>query len=246
MPRLSSLTHAALIRSNFDLEDRDKSTTTSTTATMATELTVQSERAFQKQPHIFLNHKSKAASQRELERVAEDGSRTLAWASEPPRLPSMALTLKCPFTGMVSIRGRILTGKVISTKMHRTVVIRREYLHFIPKYARYEKRHSNLAAHVSPAFRVEEGDTVTVGQCRPLSKTVRGHVPHSKPSTDQVTGTIQRSPCIAPKRKGCQVILQVLSVAHEWNGLGKGKACSNQNTRCKHNDGWSCLWGVSV
>jgi len=31
----------------------------------------------------------------------------------------------------------------------------------------------NLAAHVSPAFRVEEGDQVTVGQCRPLSKTVR-------------------------------------------------------------------------
>lgn len=79
---------------------------------------------------------------------------------------------KCPFTGMVSIRGRILTGTVISTKMHRTIVIRREYLHFVPKYARYEKRHSNLAAHVSPAFRVEEGDKVTVGQCRPLSKTV--------------------------------------------------------------------------
>ena len=74
---------------------------------------------------------------------------------------------------MVSIRGRILTGTVISTKMHRTIIIRREYLHFVPKYARYEKRHSNLAAHVSPAFRVEEGDRVTVGQCRPLSKTVR-------------------------------------------------------------------------
>ena len=56
--------------------------------------------------------------------------------------------------------------------MHRTLIIRREYLHFVPKYARYEKRHANLAAHVSPAFRVEEGDTVTVGQCRPLSKTV--------------------------------------------------------------------------
>ena len=28
---------------------------------MATELTVQSERAYQKQPHIFLNQKSKAA-----------------------------------------------------------------------------------------------------------------------------------------------------------------------------------------
>lgn len=56
--------------------------------------------------------------------------------------------------------------------MHRTLIIRREYLHYIPKYARYEKRHKNLAAHVSPAFRVEEGDQVTVGQCRPLSKTV--------------------------------------------------------------------------
>ena len=80
---------------------------------------------------------------------------------------------KCPFTGMVSIRGRILTGTVVSTKMHRTLIIRREYLHFVPKYSRYEKRHKNLAAHVSPAFRVEEGDQVTVGQCRPLSKTVR-------------------------------------------------------------------------
>merc|ERR1712224_918003 len=65
---------------------------------------------------------------------------------------------KCPFTGLVSIRGRILTGTVVSTKMHRTAIIRREYLHFIPKYSRYEKRHKNLAVHVSPAFRIEEGD----------------------------------------------------------------------------------------
>ncbi|KAA8622335.1 40s ribosomal protein s11 [Stemphylium lycopersici] len=77
---------------------------------------------------------------------------------------------------MVSIRGRILTGTVMSTKMHRTLIIRREYLHFIPKYSRYEKRHKNLAAHVSPAFRVEPGDQVVVGQCRPLSKTVRFNV----------------------------------------------------------------------
>lgn len=88
------------------------------------------------------------------------------------RLTFIITDKKCPFTGLVSIRGRILTGTVVSTKMHRTLIIRREYLHFIPKYARYEKRHKNLAAHVSPAFRVEDGDQVTVGQCRPLSKTV--------------------------------------------------------------------------
>lgn len=41
-------------------------------AIMATELTVQSERAFQKQPHIFLNHKSKAARSK---RVGKGGRR---------------------------------------------------------------------------------------------------------------------------------------------------------------------------
>ena len=94
-------------------------------------------------------------------------------AMRDTRLTAITTDKKCPFTGLVSIRGRILTGTVVSTKMHRTIIIRREYLKFVPKYARYEKRHKNLAAHVSPAFRVEEGDQVTVGQCRPLSKTVR-------------------------------------------------------------------------
>merc|ERR550517_1780189 len=32
---------------------------------------------------------------------------------------------KCPFTGKVSIRGRILTGVVAKLKMNRTAVIRR-------------------------------------------------------------------------------------------------------------------------
>jgi small subunit ribosomal protein S11e len=83
---------------------------------------------------------------------------------------------KCPFTGNVSIRGRILKGIVTSTKMNRTVVIRRDYLRFIRKYRRYEKRHKTVSAHVSPAFLVKDGDVVTVGQCRPLSKTVRFNV----------------------------------------------------------------------
>ena len=84
---------------------------------------------------------------------------------------------KCPFTGDINIRGRILTGVVVSTKMKRTIIIRREYLHYIPKYNRYEKRHKNLAAHCSPCFiGLKAGDTVTVGECRPLSKTVRFNV----------------------------------------------------------------------
>ena len=47
----------------------------------------------------------------------------------------MRVDKKCPFTSDVSIRGRILTGRVVSTKMTRTIIIRRDYLHYIPKYS---------------------------------------------------------------------------------------------------------------
>eukprot|EP00892_Ulva_mutabilis_P002894 jgi/Ulvmu1/12605/UM092_0035.1 len=83
---------------------------------------------------------------------------------------------KCPFTGNVSIRGRILAGTVKSTKMRQTIIVRRNYFHYIKKYQRYEKRHSNTPAHISPCFRCREGDNVVIGQCRPLSKTVRFNV----------------------------------------------------------------------
>ena len=70
----------------------------------------------------------------------------------------------------------LISGVVISTKMKRTIVIRRDYLHYIKKYNRFEKRHHTVAAHCSPAFRINIGDVATVGQCRPLSKTVRFNV----------------------------------------------------------------------
>lgn len=84
---------------------------------------------------------------------------------------------KCPFTGNVSIRGRILKGMVVSTKMKNTIIVRRDFLRYIKKYQRYQKFHSNIPAHCSPAFkRLSDGDIVTIGQCRPLSKTVRFNV----------------------------------------------------------------------
>lgn len=56
---------------------------------------------------------------------------------EDGQINSLISDKKCPFTGDVSIRGRILTGKVVSTKMTRTIIIRRDYLHYIPKYSMY-------------------------------------------------------------------------------------------------------------
>jgi ribosomal protein S17 len=44
-----------------------------------------------------------------------------------------------------------------------TVTIRRDYMHYIKKYNRYEKRHKKLSAHMSPAFLdVVLGDQVCI------------------------------------------------------------------------------------
>merc|ERR1712072_428650 len=89
----------------------------------------------------------------------------------------MGVDKKCPFTGNVSIRGRILRGMCISAnKMRNTIVMRRTYLHYIKKFNRFEKRHSNIAVHASPAFDIKEGDIITAGECRPVAKTVRFNV----------------------------------------------------------------------
>ena len=80
---------------------------------------------------------------------------------------------------------------MLSTKMKRTCIIRRDYLHYVKKYNRFEKRHSNFAVHVSPAFlRLREGDVVTVGQCRPLSKTVRFNV--LKVEAKRIEGNVRK------------------------------------------------------
>lgn len=101
----------------------------------------------------------------------------LGFATPAEAINGTYIDKKCPFTGNVSIRGRILTGVVKSTKMQNTIILRREYLHYVRKYNRYEKRHKNLAAHCSPCFiGIQVGDLVTVGECRPLSKTVRFNV----------------------------------------------------------------------
>ncbi|CAJ1958797.1 unnamed protein product [Sphenostylis stenocarpa] len=137
----------------------------------------QTEKAFLKQPKVFLSSKKTGKGKR----PGKGGNRfwkSIGLGFKTPReaIEGTYIDKKCPFTGNVSIRGRILAGTCHSAKMNRTIIVRRNYLHFIKKYQRYEKRHSNIAAHISPCFRVKEGDHVIIGQCRPLSKTVRFNV----------------------------------------------------------------------
>lgn len=77
----------------------------------------------------------------------------------------------CPWHGTLPIRGKILEGIVVSDKMQGTVVVRRDYLHYVPKYERYERRHSRISVHNPRCIDAKRGDRVRIAECRPLSKT---------------------------------------------------------------------------
>ena len=79
---------------------------------------------------------------------------------------------RCPFHGSVKVRGRLLSGKVVSTAGKSFTVVEMEYLHMMPKFNRGERRRSRVSAHVPPCIAVSDGDQVTIGECRPLSKTI--------------------------------------------------------------------------
>jgi small subunit ribosomal protein S17 len=78
----------------------------------------------------------------------------------------------CPFHGTLPVRGQIITGVVSSVKMKNSIVVKRQYMSYVPKYERYEKRTSKYSAHCPPCIKVETGDRVRIAECRPLSKTI--------------------------------------------------------------------------
>lgn len=77
----------------------------------------------------------------------------------------------CPFHGKLSVRGKIIEGIVVSTRAQKTAIVEREYFHYLPKYERYERRHSRMAAHNPECIAAKEGDKVKIAECRPISKT---------------------------------------------------------------------------
>ena len=154
---------------------------------------VQNETAFQKQEAIFVGAKRVLGAKKgKASRYYKDIG--LGYKTPKEAIEGNYIDKKCPFTSNTSIRGRILKGICLSTKMKRSIIIRRDYLHFIRKFRRFEKRHKNTAAHVSPCFRIKEGDVVEIAQCRPLSKTIRYNVVTVEPARNAKTpGQIKKS-----------------------------------------------------
>ena len=69
----------------------------------------------------------------------------------------------------VEKKARTVTGRVVSSKMDKTisVAIERKVKH--PMYGKYIKRTTKVLAH-DEANDCKEGDKVAIAECRPLSK----------------------------------------------------------------------------
>jgi len=78
---------------------------------------------------------------------------------------------KDPFFGALKVRGRIFTGTVISDRMQKTATIEWPRRKFNKKYERFEVRRTRVKAHNPESIGARTGDTVTIAETRPLSKT---------------------------------------------------------------------------
>lgn len=87
----------------------------------------------------------------------------------------------------------------------------------------FEKRHKNMTVHCAPCWQnVKEGDIVTIGQCRPLSKTVRFNVLEHEPCINTVS---------KPSQTGGETSTSEIVRLHDRRRGGGGKR-----------DGWTRKW----
>lgn len=101
--------------------------------------------------------------------MKQNNSKNIGLKVEAPK--SACTDVNCPFHGTLSVRGRQLSGTVISAKMRKTAVMEFERLNFVKKYERYEKRRTKLKVHNPECINAKDADVVRIIECRPLSKT---------------------------------------------------------------------------
>ncbi|MDD4358715.1 MAG: 30S ribosomal protein S17 [Candidatus Pacebacteria bacterium] len=70
---------------------------------------------------------------------------------------------------------RELTGKVVSDKMQKTVVVKVETIKEHPIYKKRFKSHKKYKAH-NEGTDLKIGDTVTIRECTPISKDKKWEV----------------------------------------------------------------------
>jgi len=85
-------------------------------------------------------------------------------------MSSEAQSTETAAAGAAPIPGqRLLTGKVVSNKMDKTIAVSVERLVKHPTYGKYIRRTTKLLAH-DESNECKEGDTVSIKPCRPMSR----------------------------------------------------------------------------
>ena len=92
-------------------------------------------------------------------------------STTPENIPVLeSAPAAAPSAGEAPIPGqRLLTGKVVSDKMDKTVTVSIERLVKHPMYGKYIRRTTKLLAH-DENNECKEGDTVSIKPCRPMSR----------------------------------------------------------------------------
>ncbi len=78
---------------------------------------------------------------------------------------------KCPIHGNLKTHGYEFEGVVVSDKADKTVIVKREYTIYLPKYERSLRKTSRIPAYNPKCIDAKTGDIVRIAQTRRLSKT---------------------------------------------------------------------------
>ncbi len=78
---------------------------------------------------------------------------------------------RCPIHGEASPRGIQLTGRVVSDKAKKTVIVETESASYMYKYERFLRKRSRIPAHNPDCIGAKTGNLVNIAESRRLSKT---------------------------------------------------------------------------
>lgn len=114
----------------------------------------------------------------------------------------------CPFHGHLKVRGQVFAGRVVGDRMSNTVVVERDYLRYLTKFERYEKRKAKYLAHNPGCIAAKVGEDVTLIECRPISKSKTfvvieksGHAKEEVTPSTPENKTVETKETIEEKRK---------------------------------------------
>jgi small subunit ribosomal protein S17 len=114
--------------------------------------------------------KSKTAKAQAPEQAAPAPELAVPAAEPAAQAAEQAPPEPAPVPGAPEPRGaRTLTGRVVSSKMQKTIAVEIERLVRHPAYGKYIRRTTKLLAHDENGA-CREGDLVTITPCRPVSR----------------------------------------------------------------------------